>query len=114
MDQSLPSVDIYPWGQEEISHLLVDLPHNATMAAQHGVHKQSQAWYPQVNEHTLLGRAVSERRTIIITDTSTTPGTGSRTTIAALTVAVALYAGNNTIAFSNPSTSAPDIDRIVV
>ncbi len=73
MDQSLPSAEIYPWGQEEISHLLVDLPHNATMAAQHGVHQQSQDWHPQVNERTLLGRAVRERCTIIITDTSTTP-----------------------------------------
>jgi PAS domain S-box-containing protein len=73
MDQSLPSAEIYPWGQEEISQLLVDLPHNATMAAQHGLHKQSQAWHPQVNKYTLLGRAVSERRTIIIADTSTMP-----------------------------------------
>jgi PAS domain S-box-containing protein len=73
MDQSIPSTEMYPWGQEEISHLRVDLPHNATMAAQHGVHQQSQGWRPQVNERTLLGRAVSERRTIIITDTSTTP-----------------------------------------
>lgn len=73
MDQSLPSAEIYPCGQEEISHLLVDLPHNATMAAQHGVHQQSQNWHPQVNKYTLLGRAVSERSTIIITDTSTTP-----------------------------------------
>ncbi len=73
MDQSLPSTEIYPWGQEEISHLLLDLPHNATMAAQHGVHKQSQDWHPPVNEHTLLGLAVKERHTIIITDTSTTP-----------------------------------------
>ncbi len=73
MDQSLPSTEIYPWGQDEISHLLLDLPHNATMAAQHSVHQQSQDWHPQVNERTLLGRAVSERSTIIITDTSTTP-----------------------------------------
>lgn len=73
MDQSLPNTEIYPWGQEEISHLLVDLPHNAMMAAQHGIHQQSQNWHPKVNERTLLGRAVSERQTIIITDTSTTP-----------------------------------------
>jgi hypothetical protein len=44
----------------------------------------------------------------------TASGTGSRTAIAALTVAVALNAGNNTIEFSNPSDPAPDIDRIVV
>jgi signal transduction histidine kinase/GAF domain-containing protein len=73
MNQSLPSAEIYPWGQEETAHLLVDLPHNATMAAQHGIHQQAQDWHPQVNEHTLLGRSVSERRTIIITDTGTTP-----------------------------------------
>src|SRR5215813_513399 len=65
MDQSLPSAELYPWGQEEISHLLVDLPHSATMAAQHGIHQQSQDWHPPVNEHTLLGRAVREHRTII-------------------------------------------------
>jgi hypothetical protein len=41
-------------------------------------------------------------------------GTGNRTTIATLTVAVPLSAGNNTIEFFNPSDSAPDIDRIVV
>jgi PAS domain S-box-containing protein len=73
MDQSPPSAEIYPWRQEETSHLLLDLPHNATMAAQHGIHQQSQDWHPQVNEHTLLGRAMSECHTIIITDTSTTP-----------------------------------------
>jgi hypothetical protein len=27
MDQSIPSTEIYPWGQEEISHLRVDLRH---------------------------------------------------------------------------------------
>ena len=43
------------------------------MAAQHGVHQQTQDWHPQVNEHTLLGRAVRERHTIIIPNTSTTP-----------------------------------------
>ena len=59
--------------RKKTSHLLLDLPHNATMAAQHGIHPQSQNWHPQVNEYTLLGRAVNECRTIIITDTSTTP-----------------------------------------
>jgi len=73
MDQSPPNAEIYPWRQEETSHLLLDLPHNATMAAQHGIHQQSQNWHPQVNKHTLLGRAMSECHTIIITDTSTTP-----------------------------------------
>ncbi len=73
MDQSLPRTEIYPGGQEEISHLLLDIPHNATMAAQHGVHPQSQDWQPQVNTCTLLGRVVSEHRTILITDTSITP-----------------------------------------
>jgi signal transduction histidine kinase len=73
MNQSLPSIEIYPWEQGETLHQPVDLPQSGTMAAQHGVHQQSQDWHPQVNEQTLLGRAVRERRTIIIPDTSTTP-----------------------------------------
>jgi signal transduction histidine kinase/GAF domain-containing protein len=73
MDQSLPSTAIYPWGQRETSHRPVNLHNSGTMAAQHGVHQQTQDWHPQVNEHTLLGRAVRERHTIIIPDTSTTP-----------------------------------------
>lgn len=44
----------------------------------------------------------------------TVPGTGDRTTIGTLTVVVMLNVGDNAIMFSNPSSAAPDIDRIVV
>lgn len=44
-----------------------------TIAAQKGIHPQSQNWYPQVNEQVLLGLVARYRRTLIIADTSTIP-----------------------------------------
>jgi hypothetical protein len=40
--------------------------------------------------------------------------TGSFTTVGAMTVTVALTAGNNTIEFGNPSAYAPDLNEIIV
>jgi hypothetical protein len=44
----------------------------------------------------------------------TTPSTGGWDTIGSVTTTVTLTAGTNTIRLGNPTSSAPDIDRIVV
>ncbi|HEX3641390.1 MAG TPA: CBM35 domain-containing protein, partial [Ktedonobacteraceae bacterium] len=46
--------------------------------------------------------------------TSQAASTGSWYTVATVSVTVSLNAGNNTIKVFNPSSNAPDIDRIVV
>ncbi len=53
--------------------LLPEAPPTATIAAQKGVHLRSQDWHPQVSEQLLLGHAMRERRTLVITDTRMMP-----------------------------------------
>src|SRR5205823_8652931 len=53
--------------------LLPEEPATATIAAQKGVHLRSQDWHPQVSEQLLLGHAIRERRTLVITDTRMMP-----------------------------------------
>ncbi len=50
-----------------------DTPPTVTLVAHRNIHPQSQDWHPAINDQTLLGRAVKERRTMIITDTHNTP-----------------------------------------
>ncbi len=50
-----------------------DIPPTVTIAAQKGVHLRSQDWHPQLSEQLLLGHIVRDRRTLVITDTSTIP-----------------------------------------
>lgn len=45
----------------------------ASIAAQKGVHLRSQDWHPQLSEQLLLGLVARDRRTLVITDTSTIP-----------------------------------------
>lgn len=45
----------------------------ASIAAQKGVHLQSQDWHPVVDDEVLLGRVVRERRSLMVTDTRETP-----------------------------------------
>jgi PAS domain S-box-containing protein len=55
------------------THTQADTPSTVTIAAQKGVHLRSQDWHPQLSEQLLLGRVARDRRTLVITDTSTTP-----------------------------------------
>jgi PAS domain S-box-containing protein len=48
-------------------------PSTVTIAAQKGVHLRSQDWHPQLSEQLLLGHVARDRRTLVITDTSTIP-----------------------------------------
>ncbi|MBV9231121.1 MAG: PAS domain-containing protein [Chloroflexi bacterium] len=60
-------------GDEEAQYAMPNAPLTATVAAQKNVHPRSQDWHPLINEQLLLGRVMRERRTLIITDTSTHP-----------------------------------------
>ncbi len=55
------------------THTQADTPSTVTIAAQKGVHLRSQDWHPQLSEQLLLGHVARDRRTLVITDTSTTP-----------------------------------------
>ena len=55
------------------THTQADTPSTVTIAAQKGVHLRSQDWHPQLSEQLLLGRVARDRRTLVITDISTTP-----------------------------------------
>src|SRR5438034_3558353 len=59
-------------GQGE-THMAADRPSTVAMAAQKGVHLRSQDWHPQLSEQLLLGLVVRDRRTLVITDSSTIP-----------------------------------------
>ncbi len=49
------------------------VPPTVTIASQKGVHIRSQDWHPQLSEQILLGWAVRQRQTIVITDTNKYP-----------------------------------------
>jgi PAS domain S-box-containing protein len=55
------------------THTSADIPPTVTIAAQKGVHLRSQDWHPQLSEQLLLGHVARDRRTLVITDTSTIP-----------------------------------------
>lgn len=59
-------------GQAE-THAPTDRPSTVSIAAQKGVHLRSQDWHPQLSEQLLLGLVARDRRTLVITDTSTIP-----------------------------------------
>src|SRR5438270_1388257 len=59
-------------GQSE-KHTSADVPPMVSIAAQKGVHLRSQDWHPQLSEQLLLGHVARDRRTLVITDTSTIP-----------------------------------------
>ncbi len=44
-----------------------------TVAMQRGLHPRSQNWHPPVSEQLLVGRAIRDRRTLVIEDTTTEP-----------------------------------------
>ncbi|MFL5706613.1 MAG: PAS domain-containing protein, partial [Ktedonobacteraceae bacterium] len=64
--------DSYEHGYSE-TFAEADTPPTVTIAAQKGVHLRSQDWRPQLSEQLLLGHIVRDRRTLVITDTSTIP-----------------------------------------
>ncbi len=45
----------------------------ASIAAQKGIHPDSQSWHPQVDQHVLLGRVIQEGHTLILPDTRLAP-----------------------------------------
>src|SRR5947209_14017107 len=53
--------------------MAADKPSTVSIAAQKGVHLRSQDWHPQWSEQLLLGLVARDRRTLVITDTSTIP-----------------------------------------
>jgi PAS domain S-box-containing protein len=58
---------------EELQRLTPETAQTARVAAQKGMHPDSQDWRPPVDERLLLGRIMREGHTLIITDTRTTP-----------------------------------------
>src|SRR6266516_3048261 len=77
LDSSVSNIEFRYPGFEKQGHkeppLLPEAPPTATIAAQKGVHLRSQDWRPQVSEQLLLGHAMRERHTLVITDTSMIP-----------------------------------------
>ncbi|HZR44975.1 MAG TPA: PAS domain-containing protein [Ktedonobacteraceae bacterium] len=73
IDHTVPSTEARISGYEEFQRTLPDQPRTATVAVHKGIHPTSQDWHPPINKRILLGRVVKEKRTLIITDTSTTP-----------------------------------------
>jgi PAS domain S-box-containing protein len=51
----------------------VDSPTIVRVAAQRGLHAQSQDWHPELSQQLLVGRVMLTRQTMVITDTSRIP-----------------------------------------
>ena len=77
IDHSVSGFDLQvPGFDDELPfnlHQTSNDPPTVTIAAQKGVHLRSQEWRPQLSQQLLLGRVVRNRRTLVITDTSTVP-----------------------------------------
>ncbi len=73
IDQSISDSEARFAGYDERQRSTPDLSSMVTVAAQKGMHPCSHDWHPLLNEQILLGRVVRERRTLVITDTSTIP-----------------------------------------
>ncbi|HEY7415948.1 MAG TPA: PAS domain-containing protein [Ktedonobacteraceae bacterium] len=73
MNNSHPGVEARIPGYVPRNQATTDTLRTATLMAHKNIHLRSQSWHPPINDQTLPGRAVKERRPTIITDTSTTP-----------------------------------------
>ncbi len=73
IDHAVPTIEAHLARYEDPQHPPSAPLRTATIAAQQGVHPRSQDWHPVINKDVLLNRVLQERRTLIITDTSTTP-----------------------------------------
>ncbi len=63
----------HPAAEGETAGVEAENPLTATIAAHKNVHVCSQNWHPQIDEHLLLGRAIKQHHTLIISDTSREP-----------------------------------------
>lgn len=76
LDNSVPTFETHV---DELKNTRMDIgqltqgPQTAHIVAQSGLHPVSHQWQVLIDEHMLLGLVARERRTRIITDTSTTP-----------------------------------------
>ncbi len=77
IDQSVSGFDLRISDFEELLPAEMsnspDAPPTVTIAAQKGMHLSSYNWRPQISEQLLLGHILRDRRTLVITDTSTVP-----------------------------------------
>jgi PAS domain S-box-containing protein len=77
IDRSVSGINVQPFNAKEKARLnerrsFTERP-TVTIAAQKGVHMRSQDWHAQLSEQLLLGWAVRQRQTIVITDTNKYP-----------------------------------------
>jgi PAS domain S-box-containing protein len=71
-DSMLHTAGFIEQNQDKTDHRNGTVP-TATVAAQKGLHLNSQDWHPEVSEHLLLGQVIRNRRSLIIPDTNTWP-----------------------------------------
>jgi PAS domain S-box-containing protein len=55
------------------THTIANASIPIRVAAQSGLHAQSQDWHPELSQHLLVGRVITSRHTMVITDTSRIP-----------------------------------------
>ncbi|HEU5229658.1 MAG TPA: PAS domain-containing protein [Ktedonobacteraceae bacterium] len=73
IEQSISDSEARISGYDERQRSAIDAPASVVVTAQKGIHLCAHDWHPLLNERILLGRVVRERRTLVITDTSTIP-----------------------------------------